>query len=539
MTKLAVPRAMQTRFLPAERSTEAEILEAAATLSENALLTSLLETVPGGAMVLDPNRRIVTMNGSLCQTLHLTGPGDALGKRPGELFGCQNAQTEPGGCGTSEGCRHCGLIHTLLQAAVSDATARGECRIAQEDGGTLELAIAAHAQQVAGARYIFVGMQDTSSTKRRELLERTFFHDVLNTAGGVLGLMELLRQGTAPSPDWAETTHGLVRSLVDEIRAQRQLLAAEVGDLSIDIEAVDVAELMSEAVALYRVHSVCHDRKLELSVGCRSTLQTDRRLLRRVLGNMIKNALEASPPGSTVVAAASQEDGRVVLQVKNPGVMPPEVQRQMFQRSFSTKGVGRGIGTYSMKLFGERYLGGQLSFSSHASSGTTFTLRLSPNETLKARPLVDQLAPYQATGLTETLLHAPAVTELPLAGLHALVVDDQRVNQLVAKALLKRLGASADVTADGLDALEATQARSYDLLLVDLHMPRMDGLELTRRLRANEFGQEHVPIFALTAADSEQERKACMEAGVDGVLSKPLQADKLVSLLSRLRSTLC
>ena len=113
---------------------------------------------------------------------------------------------------------------------------------------------------------------------------------------------------------------------------------------------------------------------------CEGTIITDRQLLRRVLGNMLKNALEATLPHGTVTLSCMDGGDAMTFCVHNPGVMPPEVQLQIFQRSFSTKGEsGRGIGTYSMKLFGERYLGGTIDFVSNQEEGTTFHLRLPKN----------------------------------------------------------------------------------------------------------------------------------------------------------------
>lgn len=101
------------------------------------------------------------------------------------------------------------------------------------------------------------------------------------------------------------------------------------------------------------------------------------RLLRRVLGNRIKNALEAIPPGRVVTVCCAEQGDGVVFSVHNPGTMPPDVQGQVFQRSFSTKAAsGRGIGTHSMKLLGERYLRGQVGFASDEAQGTTFRIRL-------------------------------------------------------------------------------------------------------------------------------------------------------------------
>jgi len=103
---------------------------------------------------------------------------------------------------------------------------------------------------------------------------------------------------------------------------------------------------------------------------------TDISLLRRIVGNMIKNALEATMPGSAVTVSCSVSDTEVDFSVHNKSYISKDVQLQLFNRSFSTKGVGRGIGTYSMKLFGEKFLKGKVSFESTREKGTTFFLKV-------------------------------------------------------------------------------------------------------------------------------------------------------------------
>ena len=106
-------------------------------------------------------------------------------------------------------------------------------------------------------------------------------------------------------------------------------------------------------------------------------MTTDVRLLARVLSNMLRNALEATDAGGVVTVRCQKRDGRVRFEVNNQAVMPKNVQMQVFQRSFSTKAaIGRGVGTHSMKLLGERYLHGTVGFSSQAAEGTTFWIEL-------------------------------------------------------------------------------------------------------------------------------------------------------------------
>jgi hypothetical protein len=122
---------------------------------------------------------------------------------------------------------------------------------------------------------------------------------------------------------------------------------------------------------------VARNRTIALGETWAGTITTDPRLLGRVLGNMVKNALEAIPQGQTVTIRCLEQGDSLVFSVNNPGVMPEDVQRQVFQRSFSTKSKsGRGIGTHSIKLLGERYLDGKVGFTSDPAEGTTFSIRL-------------------------------------------------------------------------------------------------------------------------------------------------------------------
>lgn len=221
---------------------------------------------------------------------------------------------------------------------------------------------------------------DISDEKRLAVLMRTFFHDVMNTVGGIYGIAQLLAQQCDVNSDDQECLQQLgelAEQLVEEVASHRDLTYAESGDLATRFEPVATRELLQNLRSLYSRHGVAEGRTIALGDVWDGLVVTDRRLLARVLGNMLKNALEAIRPGGVVTLHCRQQNDRVTFAVHNPGVIPQQVQYQIFQRSFSTKGqVGRGIGTHSMKLLGERYLGGRVEFSSSEPAGTTFTITL-------------------------------------------------------------------------------------------------------------------------------------------------------------------
>ena len=373
--------AFPTAFAPAERADAAEIRRQAETLAHAGALTALSDAVPAAVLILNAQRQIVYYNSALTAFAPEPAPECIVSLRPGEALACVHAAENAGGCGTTEFCRECGAVRAILAAQAGQPAAR-ECRItrrSREVEEALDLRVQATPFVYAGEPFTIFAVTDISHEKRRQALERTFFHDLNNTAGIIGNLAYLMGhapQAAAelPVPQMLAQASDRLR---DEIRAQRQLLAAENGELQMSWETVDTRAHLQELAALYRQHEVAEGRTLTVAAESDpAPLVTDPSLLGRVVGNMLKNALEASQPGEAVTAGCERRGDEVCFWVHNPAVMPRAVQLQLFQRSFSTKGAGRGLGTYSLKLLGERYLGGRVAFSSAEGRGTTFSLTL-------------------------------------------------------------------------------------------------------------------------------------------------------------------
>jgi signal transduction histidine kinase len=215
------------------------------------------------------------------------------------------------------------------------------------------------------------------------VLERTFFHDVLNTVGGIRGIADLLADDeTLTSESESEYKKMIVElsdSLAEEINQQRRLLDAERGEYVPDLAETNLGEMLLEVCKLYGNHIRTPDRTVILEDVPECFLKTDRHMLRRIVGNMVLNALEATSKGGSVRVSLVSCVEDIWIKVANAGEIPKDVQLRLFKRSFSTKGAsGRGIGTYSMKLFGERYLGGKVAFLSR-NGETVFFIKLARN----------------------------------------------------------------------------------------------------------------------------------------------------------------
>jgi len=364
-----------TMFAPAERASADTLHQQTMLFSSLPLLPEFFDTIPNVMMVLNQQRQIVFANRALLDLLGLQTQADVVGHRPGEALDCVHATETEGGCGTTEFCRTCGAVRTIL-ASLSGTKATNECRIVQQDGTALDLRVWGTPLEMAGERYSVFAVQDISHEKRRHALERIFFHDLLNTAQILLmGSATLLTHNghDERTRDIKRLLHQAANRLIDEIKSQRDLLWAESGDLAVSLSTFSSLQFLREIQSLYESDAAAHGRCVLIDPGAVDIMITsDWTLLQRVIRNMVKNALEACDPGQSVTLSCRADAERISFEVHNPCFIPREVQLQIFQRSFSTKGPGRGLGTYSMKLLSEKFLGGTVSFTSTPETGTIF-----------------------------------------------------------------------------------------------------------------------------------------------------------------------
>ncbi|MGD0653464.1 MAG: ATP-binding protein [Thermoguttaceae bacterium] len=377
--RIPLSRQRKTYFAPANRDSSHEFRRKVAAVEENPLLREVLNAMPGMVLVLNANRQIVSANQAVLGILDCAIE-DVLEKRPGEALGCIRAKDAPDGCGTNQHCVTCGAVNAILESQNLNAQVVRECRIrvaGASGDGHLDLKVTATPITLEGEQFVVAAIEDISHAKRLDVLQRVFFHDVLNTAFCISAYTNSLTKDQKSVEDAGKLLKFLSDELIEEINAQRDLLAAESGDLKLFLEPVATARLLEELRLKYLKNPEADGRKVELCSVWDGTIQTDRRLLRRVLSNMLKNGLEATAPGQTVTLNCSEHGQLAAFTVHNREVMPHNVQLQIFQRSFSTKAqTGRGIGTYSIKLLGEQYLGGKVEFTSREPDGTAFVLTL-------------------------------------------------------------------------------------------------------------------------------------------------------------------
>lgn len=373
---------VHTHFAPSKRLSREEIYRQSKKISESDFLDNVLTNIPFVFLIINDERQIIYSNKVLMKNLGYENLESVLGLRPGEMFRCIHSQEEKAGCGTSENCRYCGAVNCLLESKKRKETVIEECRLTLKAGPEERAAdyeIASSPFRWDGETFYIITLKDISDKKRREQLERVFFHDLINKAGSLSGLVELIkdRETNKKSRHLLDYVNRGMKELLNDIIYQRHIQQAEEGKLKIKPVKLKPLTLLNNIREDFKSTLEKEGKKIEIHRNTENVdITSDKVLLNRILTNLVKNALEACHEGDVVTLKFSFTGQKCSFFVSNPSVMSEKIKSQIFQRSFSTKGTGRGIGTYSIKLFTESYLKGKVSFVSDEKTGTSFRIDL-------------------------------------------------------------------------------------------------------------------------------------------------------------------
>ncbi len=371
---------MDTYFAKAERTNEQKLTAEIDVVNNNSVMSGLLHSVNGLLAILDEHRQIIAVNDSFLKMLGISDSAEALGLRPGEAVKCIHAHGEPAGCGTTKFCSTCGAAIAIVTSLSQNKPVERICALTANRGGhkvDIALLVKSHPIEIDCETFLLIFLQDITLQQQRAALERTFFHDVNNMLTGLVGSSEMLTHENSQS-NLVKTIHQAALRLMNEMEIQKCLIQSEYNTYQPLWDVVDVNQIIEELKLFFTNHPAAKYKNLRFQIPLHIvSVKTDISLLLRILCNMVINALEATDENGGVKLWLEENDDFLSFCVWNRKSIPEEITLRIFQRNFSTKeGDGRGIGTYSMKLFGENILGGKVSFKTSQEEGTVFKFSL-------------------------------------------------------------------------------------------------------------------------------------------------------------------
>ena len=418
------------------------------------------------------------------------------------------------------------LIWIALALVLVQTATRVRIRVERERNRELENAVELRTRELAVEK---VRAEEANRAKSDFLANMS--HEIRSPMNGVIGMSGLMLKTplSHEQQEYAEIVHSSATALLNVLNDVLDFSKIDAGMLELECAPFDLPKSILAVSALSRASAAEKGLSLtsELVAGVPPYVLGDSGRVRQIVLNFVSNAIKFTSQGSVMIRLeASSQAGETVwvrITVEDTGIgIPDEVQARLFQKftqadaSTTRRFGGTGLGLAISKSLAQ-LMGGDVGVESTVGHGSKFWVNL----------------PFQLPA-PGTIANEPGdlgTARLRYSGT-ILVVEDNAISQRLAVLLLKKYGFNVDTASDGLEALEMWKARAYDAVLLDCHMPGMNGFDTARAMRRAEH-DGHIPIVAMTAATMLGDRENCLAAGMDDFVPKPVEVERLEHVLDK------
>jgi len=375
-----------------------------------------------------------------------------------------------------------------------------------------------------------------SANRAKSAFLAAMSHEIRTPMNGVLGMLSLLRNTHLGSQQqrYVHMAHHSSETLLAIINDILDFSKIEAGQLNLEIIPFNLRNVLEEISHLFEepVKTKGLNLRCEIDPNVAPAYRGDPTRLRQVLFNLLGNAIKFTEQGDIYIIVKVLDENYLNFRVEDSGIgIPKEKQLHIFEafaqadhsttRKYGGTGLGLAICQQLIKI-----MGGEIGVQSKLGEGATFWFTL-------PMPLASLEEQHELQKHAETNIKTLSSSNKDLT-YHILLAEDNPVNQEVAKAELETLGCHVSIAKNGREAFELYQKNMFDLILMDCEMPELDGFQATeviRRYEKQRLGKSHIPIIALTANAIVGTKEACIQAGMDGYLSKPFTQEQLLDTL--------
>ncbi|MCF7936060.1 MAG: PAS domain S-box protein, partial [Synergistales bacterium] len=501
------------------------------------LLESIIDSVSDILAIQEPDHTIVRYNKAGYDFLGVT-PEEADGKKCYELIG----RTEP-----CEECANALARETgrpqQLERYIPELGLTLDCRSAPvfDDQGNI-VQIVEHLRDITGRKeaerqLIEAREQAEAASRAKSEFLSNMSHEIRTPLNAVIGFSEFLAQTELDSIQrtYADNVHTAARSLLDVVDDVLDLSKIEAGRLELERVETDMIALIREAarIAGFQAERKGLALKVDIRKGMPRVALVDPVRLKQILANLLSNAVKFTHQGEVELTVCCERSGETACRyrfaVRDTGIgISPEDRRKLF-KAFSQADTsttrqfgGTGLGLVIANSLAEK-MGGAIEVESTPGEGSTFSFS------------VEALCRENVRCRRESTERKRETAPVSMTAPVVLIVEDVPVNLALARGLVSQYLPNARVVeaADGAEAVETARREEPALIIMDVQMPGMDGLQATEAIRREERTGVHRPIVAMTAGVTREERERCLAAGMDDILTKPVQREELRRVLER------